>query len=419
MPSFLPENPRTSTRRISWDAVRVLAVLSVVLGHITHQGPLAHTELDDYPVKVTAQFGAAILMVVSAFFVCQTVRRGDSGRWMWKKAARLVPPYLVAVLLTYFVMRWADASFNGQEFGSHWWDKLFGPTTDGLAWASSWYVPVGWDLLVNLTMIQGWHQGFIWLDGSYWTLPVQLMVFAGAALLWSRTPWFRSPHAARHAKLLAWAMVVVPLVLRFWVFGVTNTSPWAFAVVFGFGLHRLHAFAAGVAVWLWSRDRLSTPHLALLLAAVVAAQDLHLYPFHVALPTDPSRLPSIIGFALVLVLVCAAAKGPDWTFLRPLAPVIGWFAGISYGVYLLHQELGYILAKALQLAGLPGWGRLPLVLGAAIGAGWLLTKFVERPAHRWLTTPRGATAPPPRRAPDDLVRDEPTGPAPVSVGGSS
>ncbi|WP_167116345.1 acyltransferase family protein [Amycolatopsis viridis] len=419
MPSSLPEPPqRRSTRRISWDAVRVLAVLSVVLGHITHQGPLAHPELNDYPVRITAQFGAAILMVVSAFFVCQTIRRGGTGRWMWKKTARLLPPYLVAVVVTYFVMRGADAAFNGQGFGGGWWDTLFGPTRDGVAWASSWYVPVGWDLLVNLTMIQGWHAGFIWLDGSYWTLPVQLMVFAGAALLWSRTRWFRSPHAARHAKLLLWAMTLVPLVLRFWVVGVNNPSPWAFSLVFGFGLHRLHAFAAGIAVWLWSRDRMSTPHLALLLAAAVAAQDLHLYPFHVALPTDPARLPSDIGFAVALVLVCAAAKGPDWTFLRPAAPAIGWLAGISYGVYLLHQELGYILAKALQLAGVPGWARLPLVLGAAIGAGWLLTKLVERPAHRWLTTPR-VTAPPPRTAPDDLVGEEPNGPAPVSVGGSS
>lgn len=399
--------------------MRVLAVLCVLLGHITHQGPLAHPELDDYPVKVTAQFGAAILMVVSAFFVCQTVRRGTAGRWMWKKTARLVPPYLLAVVATYGVMRTADAAFNGQWFDGSWWNTLFGPTSDGVAWASSWYVPVGQDLLVNLLMIQGWNPAFIWLDGSYWTLPVQLMVFAGAALLWSRTPWFRSPRASRNVKLLVWAMTLLPLALRFWVLGPDNPAPWAFALVFGFGLHRLHAFAAGIAVWLWSRGRMSTTHLVVALAAVVAAQDLHLYPHHVALPTDPSRWPSVIGFAVGLVLVCAAAKGPDWTFLRPLAPAIGWLAGISYGVYLLHQELGYILAKALQLAGIPAWARLPLVLGAAIAAGWLLTKFVERPAHRRLTRPRAAASPPPRTPANDLVPGEPNGTAPVSVGGSS
>ncbi|TVT17866.1 acyltransferase [Amycolatopsis acidiphila] len=390
-----------------------------MLGHITHQGPLAHPELADYPFRVTAQFGAAALMVISGFFVCQTIRRGGTGRWLWRKIARLLPPYVVAVVLTYVVMRLAGAAFNGQSFGSGWFDTLFGPTTDGLAWKTTWYVPVGHDLLINLLMMQGWNQYFIWLDGSYWTLPVQLLVFTGAALLWSRSSWFRGD---RRIQLLAWALVVVPLFVRFVLIGVDNPAPWAYSVVFGLGLHRMHAFAAGAAIWLWSRGRMGGGHLALLLAAVVCAQDLHLYPFHVALPSDPARLPSDLGFAVMLVAICAAAKGRDWTFLRPLAPAFSWLAGISYGVYLLHQELGYVLARVLLDAGLPGWARLPILLAAAIVAGWALTTLVERPAHSRLTRPR-RTAPPPRSAPDDLLPAQAAaggkGPAPVSVGGPS
>lgn len=413
--------PRPTSRKISWDVVRVLAVVSVMLGHITHQGPLAHPELAGYPFKDTAQFGAAALMVVSGFFICQTIRRGATARWLWQKIARLLPPYLAAVVITYLVMRMAGAAFNGQSFDSGWFDTLFGPTSDGRAWVSSWYVPVGHDLLVNLSMVQGWNQYFIWLDGSYWTLPVQLMVFTGAALLWAGTPWFRG-RGDRRIQLLAWGLVVVPLLVRFVLIGADNPAPWAYSVVFGLGVHRMHAFAAGVAIWLWSRGRMGGRHLALVLAAVVCAQDLHLYPNGVALPTDPARLPSDIGFAVMLVVICAAAKGPDWTFLRPLAPVFSWLAGISYGVYLLHQELGYVLARVLLDAGVPGWARLPVVLAAAIVAGWLLTTLVERPAYNRLTRPR-RTAPSPRSAPDDLLPAEHSGagsgPAPVSVGGPS
>ncbi|HVV10277.1 acyltransferase [Amycolatopsis sp.] len=410
---------KSTSRKISWDAIRVISVVSVLLGHITHQGPLAHTELDNYPFKVTGQFGAAALMVISGFFVCQTVRRGHSGRWLWKKISRLLPPYLIAVVITYLVMRFASAAFNHQSFDSGWFDTLFGPTSDGVAWASSWYVPVGQDLLINLFMVQGWDQSFIWLDGSYWTLPVQLMVFAAAAALWAGTPWFRSD---RSIRLLVWGLILVPLFVRFWVIGVTNPSPWAYGVVFGFGMHRMHVFAAGIAIWLWSRGRLSARHLTFMLIAAVWAQDLHLYPDGVPLPTDPARMPSDIGFAVMLVAICAAAKGPDWTFLRPFARPITWLAGISYGVYLLHQELGYVLARVLQDNGLNGWARLPVLLAAAILGGWLLTVLVERPAHRWLTQPR-RPAPKPRTPPDDLVPDgsrtSGNGPAPVSVGGSS
>jgi len=406
-------------RKISWDAVRVIAVVSVMLGHITHQGPLAHPELDNYPFKVTGQFGAAVLMVVSGFFVCQTIRRGNAARWLRGKIARLLPPYLIAVLITYLVMRFAGAAFNHQGFDAGWFDTLFGPTSDGIMWKTSWYVPVGHDLLVNLTMIQGWNRYFIWLDGSYWTLPVQLMVFAAAAVLWSATPWFRGD---RMIKGLAWGLTVVPLVLRFLVIGAQNQAPWAFGVVFGLGMHRMHAFAAGIGIWLWSRGRMTGKQLTCLLAAVVIAQDMHLYPEGVALPGDPARMPSDIGFAVMLVAVCAAAKGPDWTFLRPVAPFLKWFAGISYCVYLLHQELGYILAKVLLEAGLNGWVRLPIVLAAGVLAGWLMTKYVERPAHRWLSQPR-RPAPAPRPALDDLLPSRRGGSSdgtpPISVGGSS
>lgn len=416
-----PTSSSRAPRRISWDAVRVIAVLAVVLGHITHQGPYAHPELNGYPFRVAAQFGAAALMVISGYFVCHTLRRGAPGRWLGRKIARLLPAYLVAVVVTYCAMRYAGAAFNHQSFGSGWWDLLFGPTSDGRAWLTSWYVPVGSDLVVNLLMVQGWDQSFIWLDGSYWTLPVQLMVFTGAALLWSATPWFHGGRD-RRVQALAWGMIAVPLGLRFWVIGVHNPHPWAYAVVFGLGLHRMHAFAAGIAIWLWSRARMTAGQLAMLLTAAVVAQDLHLYPDHVQLPSDPARVPSDLGFALMLVAICAAAKGPDWTILRPVAPVLGWLAGISYGVYLVHQELGYLLARALLDAGFAGWARLPLVLAAAVLAGWLLTRFVERPAYRGLTAPR-RPAPVPRLPPDDFLpaqrRGSGSGPAPVSVGGPS
>jgi peptidoglycan/LPS O-acetylase OafA/YrhL len=276
-------------------------------------------------------------------------------------------------------------------------------------------VPVGWDLVVNLLLIQGWHNGFIWLDGSYWTLPVQLMIFTGAAVLWAGTRRFRT---GRLVAGLAWAMVAVPLVLRFVILGVHNPSPWAFALFNGLGLHRAHAFAAGVGIWLWAHDRLRGRALVVLLGAVVCAQDLHLYPDQVELPGDPARFPSDIGFAVMLVTIIAAAKGPDWTFLRPLAPVIAWLAGSSYCVYLLHQELGYLLAKALVDAGFAGWPRLPMVVAVSVGAGWLLTVSVERPAYRWLTRLPPPSPPARRRPPGDFVPPSP-GPAPVSVGGSS
>ncbi|MET8850639.1 acyltransferase [Amycolatopsis sp. NPDC004625] len=401
----MPTSP--TPRRISWDLLRVVAVLAVVLGHVTHQGALLHPELTGYPIRVTAQFGAAILLVISAYFVCASLRKGHPRRWLWNRVARLVPAYLVAVLLTYVVTRWAAISFSGLPYPPGVTGFLFGVPQGPPADPSPWYIPTWLDLLANLGMVQEWgirSETFYYLDGSYWTLPVQLLAFTGAALLWPRS-W----RTHRLTVALLWSLILVPLALRFLVFPPGTASAVTETFYYGLGLHRLHVFAIGVAIWLWAQRRLKTWHIALFATAAVAAQDLQVFPFHAALPQDAQRWPSTIGFAVLLVLVCVAARGPDWRFpgLARIAPAVTWLAGISYGLYLVHQELGYILARALLDLGLPGWLRLPAVVGAAVLAGWAVTAGVERPAHRWLTR---------RRKPEEpQVKDA----EPVFVGGGS
>ncbi|RSD14870.1 acyltransferase family protein [Amycolatopsis eburnea] len=401
----MPTSP--TPRRISWDLLRVVAVLAVILGHVTHQGALLHPELTGYPFRVTAQFGAAILLVISAFFVCASLRKGDPRRWLWNRVARLVPAYLVAVIVTYLVTRWAAISFSGLPYPPGVTGFLFGVPQGPPTNPSPWYIPTWLDLVTNLGMVQEWGirwDAFYYLDGSYWTLPVQLMAFTGAALLWPR-PW----RTHRLTVALLWALILVPLTLRFVVFPPGTASPLVETFYYGLGLHRLHVFAIGVAIWLWSQRRLKSWHVALFVFAAVAAQDLQVFPFHVALPQDALRWPSTIGFAVLLLLVCLAARGPDWRFpgLARIAPAVTWLAGISYGLYLVHQELGYILARALLDLGLPGWLRLPAVVGAAVLAGWAVTAGVERPAHRWLTRRRKPAKP--------QVEDA----EPVFVGGGS
>ncbi|WP_337662133.1 acyltransferase family protein [Actinoalloteichus sp. AHMU CJ021] len=352
-----------SPRRISWDVLRVIAVLAVVFQHATHQVTINHPELGDPPFRFSLQIGAATLLTISAFFVCETVRRGNTPRWWWNRVARLLPAYVVAVLFT-----WAAFA--------------------ALA-PADWYVPTPWDVAGNLLLLQSWLPSVHYVDGAYWTLPVQLMAFTAAALLWPRGRW-----NTWHAPALIWAVVLVPLGLRLLY---TPDSPQWFRLLFdGLGLHRAHLFAAGAAIWFWSRRRLGGWHLTALLGVLLVAHEAH-----------SADLASTVAFGVLLVLISLAAGGPDWdnpvlmTFARP----IRWIGGISFGVYLLNQEVGYLLSSVLLTSGVTSsWVRLAAVVAQAILLGWLLTKLVERPAHRWLT----------RRLPE-LLRSwrGSSGPAPV------
>ncbi|GLZ36883.1 acyltransferase [Actinokineospora sp. NBRC 105648] len=340
-------NQKRSPRKISWDVIRVLAVFSVVIQHITHQSPISHAELGPYPFVLSLQFGASTLLVVSAYFVCGTVRRGGTGRWLWSRIARLLPAYLVAVVVTYGVSR-------------------------AVAHAFGWYLPTPTDLVANLLLVQAWSPQFHWVDASYWTLPVQVMAFVVAALLWPRG-WV----TGKRLPVLLWTLALAPLVIRF-AWRQDDAAQWVKSLFDGLALHRVALFGVGVAIWLWANKRMSGGHLAAYLVVVLVAQDAHAYF---------ADTWSTIAFGVVLLGIVVAAGGPDWDIpgIRQLAGPIRWLGGISFGVYLVHQELGFVLARFLLDAGVDAGGRLVACVAFAVLLGWAITRLVERPAHRWLT----------------------------------
>jgi peptidoglycan/LPS O-acetylase OafA/YrhL len=361
-----------SPRKLSWDVIRVLAVYSVVVQHITHQSPINHPELGPYPFVLP--LGASTLLVVSAFFVCVTVRRGETGRWLRHRLARLLPAYLLAVVITYEV--------------THAVSPMFG-----------WYVPDDTDLWSNLLLVQAWSPQFHWIDASYWTLPVQVMAFVAAAVLWPR----RWAHG-RAVVVLLWTLVLAPLVIRF-AWRHDDAAQWVKSVFDGLALHRVALFGAGIAIWLWTRDRLSGKHLGAYLVVVLIAQDAHSYFVDTW---------STVGFGVILIGVVAAAGGPDWDVpgLRRLARPIRWLGGISFGVYLVHQELGFVLARFLLDAGVGPWGRLAACVAMAIVLGWAMTRLVEQPVHRWLTSDVWRRARVTASAVVEAIRDLPVVPQP-------
>nr|BFE49209.1 acyltransferase family protein [Saccharothrix mutabilis subsp. capreolus] len=324
-------------RRINWDVLRILAVAAVLLQHATHAGPAVHPELSPPLFTVSLEMGASTLVVISAFFACASLAKGQPARFLRNRLARLVPAYVVAAICTYAVLT---------RLAPEGWSQLE-PR----------------DLVVNALMLQNWFPDARLVDFSYWTLPVQVTGFIAGALLASRV-------RGRALKALLWALVVAPLVLRVW-----TAEPGAVRTLYdGFGMHRGQLFAAGVSLWLWSKGRLGSRHLTALLLAALTAQAVH-----------SADIVSTVALGVLLVGVAACAKGPDWDIgpVRLLRRPVKWLAGISYGVYLVHQEIGYV-----AMAGVARFGpavELATFLGTAVLLGWLLTRFVEKPAFRALT----------------------------------
>lgn len=344
------QKPRTA-RRVSWDVLRVVAIGCVLLHHATVVSVSSHPDLGPLPFTFPMSMGASMLMVVSAFFACASLNSGKPGQFLWRRLARLLPAYMAAVLLTYAVQRWIAPAG---------WSQLDGR-----------------DVVYNLLLINQWFPDVNIVDFAYWTVPVQIAAFIAGAVL---VKYLRGTKL----RVFLWALIITPLLLR----PLLDHSHALFMVYNGFALHRAQLFAAGIAIWLWSKHRLKTPHLAALLVATLIAQAIH-----------TAEYGSTLGFAVLLLLVCTAAAGPDWLFFKPIAKPITWLAGISYGMYLVHEQIGTVVMDRMHAVGLRSWWLLAGFVTSALVLGWLMTKFVERPVYRLLTqTQSGSSGSSPRRS---------------------
>ncbi|MBB3665367.1 peptidoglycan/LPS O-acetylase OafA/YrhL [Prauserella sediminis] len=349
MTSAAPDRGATTNRRMSWDVIRVVAITFVVAGHVTGGAALI-PDIEAYPVSLRLPFGTFTLLVLSGYFMGPTVRKLSAGRWLQSRLARILPAYVVAMLVTFLVLRIVAPIFNGEEEGP-------------------WYLPGAGDLVRNLLLVHEWtgnmHRR---IDASYWTLPVQVAAFGAAAALC----WYWRRHGAHRFRpaVAVWGVIAVSAVSPV-LSGIARVVPTAT------GLYFAHLFAAGAAIWLWSQRRLAGPNLAAMLAAVLGLQLFR--------SSEPQWL-IVTCLGVMLGLMCLAARGPDWDrVLGLLRRPISWLAGISFGIYLVHQKLGYVVARVLTGMEIePWWLRMGLVLTAIVLAAWALTVLVERPLYRLL-----------------------------------
>ena len=339
-------------RQISWDLLRSGFVLLVITYHATYVAPVVHPELVPRPFSFSTR---------SERVCCWSSRRisrprrwdaTPAGRYWWGRVARLVPAFLAAVVLAWAAMRYVA------------------PT--------EWYTPGKRDLVGNLLLLGNWRpQDFPLLDGSYWTLPLQLMAFTVAALLW-RSRWGRG----RELRVVLWVAVLLPLAL--WPVRAAGPPEAYRMVADGFGIHRVHLFIAGVAIWMWANGRLTRTHFLALITTCLLG---HVVYTLVLGPDGWSEdWTATIGVFGGIAVICLAAHAPDWDrwIPGPLRTAGQWVAGISYGLYLIHQTIGYVLMRRLQDLGAGPLEQTAAMLVAGLLLGWLLTRVIEQPAHRAL-----------------------------------
>jgi peptidoglycan/LPS O-acetylase OafA/YrhL len=332
----------------------------IMLYHATFLSTILHPELRPRPFVFPYQVGASMLLAISAYFGCVTVRSPSLLRYCFKRMARMLPAFAVAVVVIFVILR---------AFPAPGW---FDPTPD--------------DLGANLLMLWNWSPEVPLVDPSHWTVPLQFMGSVMTALVY-RSRWGRGGRI----PIVLWGGVLLPIVQ--WPLRASDPPDWYRTLVDGFGLHRWHLFVAGAAIWLWSTKRMRTPQFVALVALCTAAQALH-----TSTPTPYGPITNwdlTVPVAIGLFVLAWVARGSecsgwsDWfgsDNVRPMwtTRAIQWYAGISYGVFLMHQSLGYLAMRWLNDIGLDPGVQTVGMLATGVLLGYLLTRTVERPAYRLL-----------------------------------
>lgn len=315
------------------DALRGLAALAVVAFHYTtfYQQEQGHLQPLGFGFPA-GNYGVHLFFLISGFVIFMTLERTRTAMdFVVSRFSRLFPAYWAAIAITAAVIY--TVGMPQQRIG----------TTD---------------LAANITMLQE-VLGFEHLDGSYWTLEVELFFYAQMLM------WFVLGQLKRiHWIIAVWLVMAV-------VYAQTEQHHVHFSYTLRELLILRHVpfFALGI---LFYRIHVRSGRLWLDLALIVLSL--------VAIGLSKPPVYLLAGAVCCAIFALFAAGWLRWLRAVPFV----FLGSISYSLYLLHQAIGFALIHRLEAAGVPSLAAVASVTLLVLALATALTYGVERPAMRRL-----------------------------------
>lgn len=353
----------------NFDLIRLFAALQVATTHGLRHFDLAGQPVFEPLVWLLNLFpGVPIFFVLSGFLIWRSFERADSVVGYGLNRVTRIYPALWTCLGFSMVSVWAIGP----------WRELTGSPTFAF-WLAG-----------QLSVVQFYNPdalrpyGVGVLNGSLWTIPVELAFYATVPLLARATQHQTRKVRSVTLSILAIASFLINAAIEssalhqgaFWV-KLLHVTPFP----------HLHLFLLGVLASIWSdqlrllEGRATTLFVGYLLAEVASQHFVHLAEAGVLLRA-PLVAAARILLALLVFALAHAHREASSRFLRG--------NDISYGIYLYHMPIFncLIVANLLRPTIALGTGLLLAVAAGAIS--WLA---IERPVLRmkrvWMS-PLGA-----------------------------
>jgi peptidoglycan/LPS O-acetylase OafA/YrhL len=310
------------------DALRGIAALSVLLFHYADRFDQAYHHRGYFPYTFDiGKYGVQLFFVISGFVIFWTLERTRrSSDFVVSRFSRLFPAYWASLAITFVLV--AIAGLPGQS----------------VTWHAA---------LMNLTMFPDFLRAPL-VDGSYWTLQVELFFYA-QMLLW---------YAVGALKGVRWIVCGWLLLAGAYAIADLLGTAWSYTARELLDLRYISYFATGILMYRLRGRATEFADVALLAGALVVTTLTWGWEEGLALAV-------CVGVFALLNAGRLAMLGRSWLL---------FLGSISYTLYLVHQEIGYILIAHFEQIGLHPMPSILLVTVMMVVLAWLVSRLVERPA---------------------------------------
>lgn len=209
------------------------------------------------------------------------------------------------------------------------------------------------DFVANLTMFQS-YIGFKHVDGAYWTLAVQLMVyiFMGGLffILKKNIKLFL-------LSIIIWVGIDVVLSIYYIKGGVVPFQSLFIRTT-------IHLFLQGLLIWyITNESNRKERLLALSILMILPLYSLFNFSFQY----------TIFNF-LISSLICLISV-KKWSYNK--SNIFTFVGSISFPMYLLHQNIGFLIIRYMDTIGLTHEIFIFIPISIIIMLSWGVTLFVE------------------------------------------
>ena len=310
------------------DALRGIAAILVLLFHYSYQYPKLFPDQPGLPFRWQwAENGIWLFFAISGFVICMTLERTRAWTdFVWARFSRLYPIYWIAMAFTVVAV-----ALSGEA---------------ALDVSAS-------DKLANLTMIQGWI-GRASVDPVYWTLAVELAFYLCMLGLFI-VGWLERLEIV----VATWLVLSALQMATGWLpFRIEQLLVLGYFPFFAIGMIFYRFYVGAVTC-----GRLFVWQIMLALVAGIAGAE--------------ATLVAVIIIATFWLMLAGR--------LSVLAtPVLLWLGAISYPLYLVHQNVGYVIIHQLGLGGVAVEFGAVIATASVLLLAHIFHLYVEDPAQRWL-----------------------------------